>query len=94
MKTPDDSDDDGAEDDGDDGDFDGMSHRTLTVSQWSFKHDYMQITITTPVQRWISRRMDMQVLQIPTPVCLARKIWPGGTLTDQRPRYILFEGQT
>lgn len=69
MKTPDDSDDDHAEDDGD---FDGMSHRILAVSQRTCKYDYIQITTTTPVQRWISWRMDMQALQIPTPVCLAR----------------------
>ena len=43
----------------------------LAVSQRP-KYDYTQIMTTTPVQRWISRRMDMQALQIPTPVCLAR----------------------
>jgi len=48
----------------------------------------MQITTMTLVQRWMSRRMDMPALRIPTLVCLAAspsQPWPGSMLTDDRP---------
>lgn len=43
---------------------------TTDTSMRVNNNGYMQITITTPVQRWISRRMDMLVLQTLTLVCL------------------------
>ena len=66
MKAPDDSDDDDAVDDGDDEDFDGMSRQILAISPRLNGCDRMQITTMTLVQRWISRRMDIRVLQIHT----------------------------
>ena len=55
--------------------------------------DYMQITTTTLVQRWISKRMAMRALQIPMLVYLLTD--PGLKACSNRlPRHILFKGQT
>jgi len=97
MKTPDDSDDEGAEGDGDDEDFDGRFHQILAISPRLNKCDRTQIMTTTLVQIWISRWMDIWALQILMLVCLtasSQKPRSGGARTDQLSRYILFKGQT
>ena len=68
MKTPDENDDDGAEDEADEGDFDGVSHQSLAVPLRLFECDPVQITTTILVQRWISTRRDKLVPRILTPV--------------------------